>query len=108
MKPLKLFVIVGSTREGRYSDKPAHWILQELKARENVEAELIDLRDWPLPFFDDPLPPSQVNDGNYRSELTRTWAAKIKEADGFIVVTPEYNHGYPAVLKNAFDWISKE
>ena len=51
-------VIIGSTRQGRFSEKPAQWILQELRKREGTEARLLDLRDFPMPFFDQPMPPA--------------------------------------------------
>lgn len=104
---LKLQVIIGSTRKGRFSEKPARWIFEELKKKEGVEAELIDLRDWPLPFFNEPVSPS-LNEGNYENQLATKWAKKIGDADGYIIVTPEYNHGYSAVLKNAIDYVYKE
>ena len=70
-------------------------------------AELLDLRDYPMPFFDEPMGPAMLKE-NYSHESVKKWAAKIKESDAFIVVTPEYNHGYPAVLKNAIDSIFPE
>jgi len=104
---LRIQIIIGSTRQNRFSEKPAYYILDELKKKEGVEAELVDLRDWPLPFYDEPASPAS-NKGNYVNELGRKWAAKIGEADGYIIVTPEYNHGYSAVLKNAIDWVFHE
>ncbi len=105
--PLTIHVIIGSTRQNRFSEKPARYILDELKKKEDVQAELIDLRDWPLPFYDEPISPA-INKGNYSNELGKKWAAKVGEADGYIMVTPEYNHGYSAVLKNALDWVFPE
>lgn len=104
MKPIKIQIIIGSTRDGRYGDKPAHWMLGELKSKEGIEAELIDLRDWPLPFFNEALSPS-ASKGDYKNELAKKWAAKIAEADAYIFTVAEYNHGYTAVLKNAIDWL---
>lgn len=104
---LKIQVILGSTREGRFGDKPAKWIFEELKKQEGIEAEFIDLRDWPLPFFDEPISPS-YNKGNYKNPLAKKWAEKVGQADGYIMVTPEYNHGYSAVLKNALDYVYYE
>jgi NAD(P)H-dependent FMN reductase len=104
---LKIQVIMGSTRQGRFGEKPAKWIFEELKKKENVEAELIDLRDYPLPFFDEPMSPA-TSKGKYTNETAIKWAKKVGEADGYIIVTPEYNHGYPAVLKNALDYVYKE
>ncbi len=104
---LKIQIIIGSTRQNRFSEKPANYIFDELKKREGIEAELIDLRDWPLPFYDEPITPAG-NKGNYANELGKKWANKIGEGDGYIMVTPEYNHGYAAVLKNALDWVFPE
>jgi NAD(P)H-dependent FMN reductase len=107
VRPLRLKVILGSTREGRVGDKPAHWILGEAALRPGVDVELLDLRDFPLPFFDRPASPSREG-GVYSSPAVTRWAAKIAEGDAFVVVAPEYNHGYSAVLKNAFDHIYPE
>ena len=105
--PIKIQIIIGSTRQGRYADKPARYIADELAKREGVQVEVVDLRDWPLPFFDEPMGPAMLN-GNYSNELAKKWAAKVAEADGFIMIAPEYNHGYTAVLKNAIDWLYSE
>jgi NAD(P)H-dependent FMN reductase len=104
---IKIKIIIGSTRQNRFGDKPAYWIVEEIKKKENVQAELIDLRDYPMPFFDEPMAPAMMNE-NYSSEVVKKWGAKIKDGDAFIIVTPEYNHGYPAVLKNAIDSIFPE
>lgn len=103
MDQLKIEVILGSTRKNRFSEKPGTYIFGELAKREAVEAELIDLRDWPLPFYDEAGSPNALK-GNFENELAKKWNAKIAEADAYIMVTPEYNHGYSAVLKNAIDW----
>jgi NAD(P)H-dependent FMN reductase len=104
---LKIKVIVGSTRANRFSEKPAHFIFDEIKKVAGVDAELLDLRDYPLPFFNEAQSPMMLK-GMYSDETAKKWSAKIQEADAFIVITPEYNHGAPAVLKNAFDWLSPE
>jgi NAD(P)H-dependent FMN reductase len=101
-------VVVGSTREGRFSEKPAHWILQHLKKREGVDARLLDLRDFPMPFFDQPVPPAMPGRPAFEHEVVQKWTAAIAEADGFVFVTPEYNYGPAAVLKNAIDWVYPE
>jgi NAD(P)H-dependent FMN reductase len=101
-------VIVGSTRKGRFSEKPAQWILQHLQKREGVEARLLDLRDFPMPFFDDPVPPSSPGRAPYANEVVNRWTAEIAASDGFVFVTPEYNYGPSAVLKNAIDWVYPE
>jgi NAD(P)H-dependent FMN reductase len=104
---LHIKIILASTRRGRYGEKPAHWMLGELQKQDGVAAELLDLRDYPLPFFDEPVPPSMIKEP-YANPAVQTWTKKIAEADAFIIVTPEYNHGYPAVLKNALDYVYKE
>jgi NAD(P)H-dependent FMN reductase len=104
MSKLNIKLIVGSTRQNRFSEKPAQWIEDLARARPELAIERLDLRDWPLPFFEEALPPGFAQD-NYDNPLIVRWREKIREADGFIVVTPEYNHGYPAVLKNAFDTV---
>lgn len=107
MTQMKIQVIIGSTRASRFGVQPAEWIFQELKKQSDLEVELIDLRDWPLPFFNESVSPA-FNNGKYELDLAQKWAAKIGEADGYVFVTPEYNHGYSAVLKNAIDYISRE
>jgi NAD(P)H-dependent FMN reductase len=104
---LKLQIIMGSTRQGRFSDKVAKWLEKEANDLDGLSAESIDLRDWPLPFYDEIAGPAQL-DGKYSVEIAKKWAAKINEADGYIIVTPEYNHGTSAVLKNALDYAYKE
>ena len=104
MSTLKIKVIVGSTRANRFSEKPADWILDLAKKRSDLDVELLDLRDYPLPFFEEGMPPGMAKDG-YTNPAVVKWRDKIREADGFIIVTPEYNHGYPAVLKNALDYV---
>jgi NAD(P)H-dependent FMN reductase len=101
-------VIVGSTREGRFSEKPAKWILQHLKKREAVDVRLLDLRDFPMPFFDQPATPATPGRSPYKNEVVRRWTTEIAQSDGFVFVTPEYNYGTSAVLKNAIDWVYPE
>ena len=105
---LKIKIILGSTRQNRFSDKPGAWILAEVKKKEGVDAEMLDLRDYPLPFFNEPMSPAMIKNGEYPNEIARKWALKIREADAFIMVAPEYNHGTSAVLKNALDYIYAE
>ena len=101
-------VIVGSTRQGRFSEKPAQWIFQRLKNRGGVDTRLLDLRDFPMPFFDQPVPPAMPSRPAYENEVVKKWTAEIARSDGFIFVTPEYNYGTSAVLKNALDWVYPE
>jgi NAD(P)H-dependent FMN reductase len=101
-------VIIGSTRQGRFSEKPALWILQELRKRDGIEARLLDLRDFPMPFFDQPMPPAMPGRPPYEHDVVKNWSAQIAASDSFIFVTPEYNYGPSAVLKNAIDWVYPE
>ena len=101
-------VIVGSIRQGRFGEKPARWILQYLKNRSGIDANLLDLRDFPMPFFDHPVPPAAPGRPSYEHDIVRKWTAEIARSDGFVIVTPEYNYGPPAVLKNAIDWVYPE
>jgi len=103
--PLKIGVVLGSTRLGRFADKPAEWVMELARKHEGVTFELVDLRDYPMPFFDQPKSPLREPSKN---EVAQRWARKIGELDGFVFVTGEYNHGIPAVLKNALDHVYAE
>ncbi|MFC5523828.1 NADPH-dependent FMN reductase [Polaromonas jejuensis] len=104
-QPPRIGIIIGSTREGRFGEKPARWIHEIAKRRTDLAFELIDLRDHPLPFFNEPMSPAWAP---VKNEAAQRWADKLATLDGLIVVTPEYNHGPSAVLKNAFDYAYKE
>ena len=95
-------VITGTTRAERFSERVAAWVLAHLHDRGDIDAEAVDLRDHPLPFFDG-APPAK-NPRDYPTSEVERLGATLDRADGYIVVTGEYNHGYPAVLKNAMDW----
>ena len=101
-------VIVGTTRETRFSEKPAHWILEHLKKRQDVDARLLDLRDFPMPFFDQPLTPAMPGRPAFENEAVQRWTAAIGASDGYVITTAEYNYGSAAVLKNAIDWVYPE
>jgi NAD(P)H-dependent FMN reductase len=101
-------VIVGSTRQGRFSEQPAQWIFQHLRKRDKIDAQLLDLRDFPMPFFDQPMTPAMPGRAPYENEVVKRWTAAIAASDGFVFVTPEYNYGPAAVLKNALDWVYPE
>jgi NAD(P)H-dependent FMN reductase len=107
LAPPRIQVILASTRPGRFGEKPAAWLMDRLSKRTDLDAELVDLRDHPLPIFDQPVPPTHTL-RDYPNETIARWGRTIDEADGFIVVTPEYNHGYPASLKNTLDFIFPE
>lgn len=106
-KKLNIQILVGSTREKRLGFGISKWVEGVVRSYENIEVELVDLREYPLPFFDEDLPPS-MNEGNYKESGAKIWSEKIKSADGYIIVTPEYNHGYPADLKNHLDYLYHE
>jgi NAD(P)H-dependent FMN reductase len=103
----RIQVIIGTTREKRFADKPARWVAEALAARGDLEVEVVDLREYPLPFFDQPRPAAYTL-RDYPDEAIARLGAKIDEADGFVFVTSEYNHGYPASLKNAIDHLFPE
>jgi NAD(P)H-dependent FMN reductase len=100
-------IILGSTRPQRQGEKVVAALKEQLGQKEGVTFEFIDLRDWDLPFFQETAPLGALN-GKYSSELINKWGETISKADAFIIVTPEYNHGYPAVLKNALDYAYAE
>ena len=101
----RIGIILGSTRPNRNGEQVANWVFDLASRRDDAEFELIDLRDYPLPHLDEPLPPSL---GQYQHEHTKQWAATIASFDGFVIVTPEYNHGTSGVLKNAIDYLYAE
>jgi NAD(P)H-dependent FMN reductase len=101
----RIGIIIGSTREGRFGERPAHWIHEIARQRTDLDFELIDLRDYPLPFFNESMSPAWAP---VKNEAARRWGDKLATFDGLIVVTPEYNHGPSAVLKNALDYAYQE
>src|SRR4029079_4653748 len=101
----KIGIIRGSTPPNRNGEQVARWVLDIARRRDDAEFELVDLRDYPLPHLDEPMPPSF---GQYQGEHTKDWATKIGSLDVFVIVTPEYNHGPSGVLKNAIDYLYAE
>ncbi|MGY1616577.1 NADPH-dependent FMN reductase [Geodermatophilus sp. SYSU D00691] len=101
----RIGIILGSTRPHRNGEQVARWVLDVASRRADAEFELVDLRDHPLPHLDEPIPPSL---GQYQGEHTRQWAETIASFDGFVIVTPEYNHSTSGVLKNAIDYLYAE
>jgi len=91
---MKLPVIVGSTRQGRFSEKPAQWIFQQLQKREGIEAQLLDLRDFPMPFFDQPMPPARPGRPPYEHEVVQEWTAQIAAWDGFVSRVSQMSQDY--------------
>jgi NAD(P)H-dependent FMN reductase len=103
--PLNILVILGSVREGRMAEPVGRWVLDQAAARGELACELVDLKEWDFPFYAFPQQPSK---GNYTDPLQIRWSEKVDAADGFILICPEYNHGAPAVLKNALDYVYRE
>jgi NAD(P)H-dependent FMN reductase len=101
----RIAVIIGSTRAMRFGERPAKWIHEIAAARADMRVELLDLREYPMPFFDEPASNAWVPSKN---EVARRWQKKVAEFDGYIFVTAEYNRGIPAVLKNALDYAYPE
>ncbi len=101
----RIGIILGSTRPNRNGEQVARWVLDRAAQRSDAEFALVDLRDHPLPHLDEPIPPSM---GQYANDHTRQWAETIASFDGYVVVTPEYNHGTSGVLKNAIDYLYAE
>ena len=97
---MKLAVIVGSTRQGRQTDKLAKWVAKEIA--KHADVEVLDLRDYPMPFLDEAISP-RYNPDRHADAETKKWLDKTAEFDGYAVVTPEYNRSTSAVLKNALD-----
>ncbi len=102
---IRLGVILASVRESRRGEAFARWIHGLAAERPGVAAELLDLRDWPLPAYARKDTPGVAEKGYTPGSLEQRWAEKIASLDGFVVVTPEYNHGYPSALKAALDAI---
>jgi len=102
---VKVGIITGSTRPNRKSLDVANWVLEIARKRSDAEYELVDIKDFELPLLDEPIPPSM---GKYQQPHTKRWAAKIASLDAFVFVSPEYNHGIPAALKNAIDFLFAE
>src|ERR1700733_1608871 len=100
----KLHVIIGSTRPSRAADLVAPWVIDRARNHGGFDVEVLDLRDWALPMFAETFETvGDFNNPTYSSPVVRSWNHKIAEADAFLVITPEYNHSVPGVLKNAID-----
>ena len=102
---LKLGIVIGTTRPNRKGEAVARWVHEIAAKRADATYELVDIKDYGLPLLDEPRPPSL---GNYVHEHTRVWSAKIAELDGYVFITPEYNHSISGALKNAIDFVFHE
>ena len=101
----KIAVIVTATREGRVTDKLATWAAKEVE--KHAEVEIVDLRDYPMPFFNEQISPRYNPERSPTPEVQK-WLSKLEEFDGYVVVTPEYNRSMSGVLKNAIDFVAYE
>jgi NAD(P)H-dependent FMN reductase len=102
---LRIAIVVGSTRPGRKADAVAAWVHGIARKRDDADYAVVDIADYGLPLLDEPVPPSQ---GRYSQPHTRAWAETIAGFDGFVFVTPEYNHATSGALKNALDFLYAE
>ena len=102
---LRIGIIIGSTRPGRVGDQVAKWVLEQAATRDDAEYELVDLTDFALPHLDEAMPASM---GQYANDHTKAWAEKVASFDGYVFVTPEYNHSTSGALKNAIDFVYGE
>lgn len=105
---MKLLVVLASVREGRAGAQVADWFFDQAKQNELVEVELVDLKDVDLPYILPAVSPSNIENSEYDNAEDRAWAEIINSADAVAFVSPEYNHGYPASLKNAIDHLYGE
>jgi NAD(P)H-dependent FMN reductase len=102
---VKIGIITGSTRPRRNNEAVARWVYELARKRTDAQFSLVDIKDYQLPLLDEPLPPSL---GQYSQPHTMAWAATIATFDAYVFVTPEYNHGTSAALKNAIDYLFRE
>lgn len=104
---MKIQIILGTTREGRMSERVAKWVAAEASKRPNIGAEIVDLADYSMPFLAEAMSPRYNPERQVGTNVQR-WLDKIAEADGYIIVSPEYNRSMPGVLKNAIDTLDHQ
>ena len=104
---MKLAIVVGTNRNGRQTPKQAQWVWQTAHDKEGIEAEIVDLAHFNLPFFQESISP-RYNQNREIDPVVKPWLNKLEEADAYIFVTPEYNHSIPGILKNAMDFVTWE
>ena len=102
---LRIAIVIGSTRPNRVAPQVADWVLEQAKKRGDAAYEIVDIADFDLPVLDEPMPPSL---GNYAHGHTKRWAETVASYDGYIFITPEYNHSITGALKNAIDFVYSE
>jgi NAD(P)H-dependent FMN reductase len=100
-KPL-IQVIIGSIREGRIGDNVARWFMRQAQPRADLRFELVDLKEWAFPFYNFSAPPA-IAERTSDDPKTKAWIENVTRADGYVLVSPEYNYGYAPSLKNALD-----
>ena len=105
MAKLKIAIVIGTTRAARFGHKPAQWVQDIAAQRDDIETEIVDLRDFPMPFFDEVASNAWAPSQN---PVAQRWQKKVAEFDSYIFVTAEYNHSMPAALKNALDYAYRE
>ncbi len=102
---IKIAIVTGSTRAGRNNEAVSKWVVDTAAQRKDAEFELVDIADYNLPMFDEPMSPLW---GRYTHEHTKVWSERIAPFDAYVFVTPEYNHSTSGALKNAIDFLYRE
>jgi NAD(P)H-dependent FMN reductase len=105
MNKPRIGIIISTTREGRFGERAARWVAQLAETRSDLDVEVVDLRDYPLPFFESVASPRFVP---IDTPEAKKWSGKLAELDGYVFVTAEYNHSISGVLKNALDFVFAE
>ena len=103
-------IILGSTRTGRRGEMVARWVEAKAEQDQRLDVDFVDIKELNLPFYDEPTSPFTIRDtgASYTHPEGEAWAQRVGKAEAILIVTPEYNHGYPGALKNALDWVGRE
>jgi NAD(P)H-dependent FMN reductase len=104
---IRVVIIVGSTRQHRLADRVLKWVHQEAQNMQNWDVQVVDLKEYKLPIYNNETLPAAMS-GTYADVHVTQWSRAVKQADAFLFLAPEYNHGIPAPLKNAIDWLYEE
>lgn len=104
---MKVGVVLGSSRSVRLGERVARFVVREAEKVSRADVRLLDLREYGLPFYDEPIPP-QANPKRRPTDAVRRWLSDIASSDAYVFLTPEYNFGIPGVLKNALDFLAYE
>lgn len=105
MSKPRIGIIISTTREGRFGERAARWAAEIAARRQDIDAEIVDLRDYPLPFFEAAASPRFIPN---QHPVAQAWASKLAQFDGYLFITAEYNHSISGVLKNALDFLFEE